>query len=122
MNFAALYEVVVLALATAAISVTISKAQVLSSFRDWVADHSAWLGDLISCHYCTSHWVAIGFIAIYHPFLVRKWTVSDLFISLFATVAISAVVSGVILKLTTMKSGAREKSRNAPNEPDDSKV
>jgi hypothetical protein len=121
MNFTALYEVVVLALATAAISVTISKAQVFSSFRDWVADNNAWLGDLISCHYCTSHWVAMGFIVIYHPFLVRKWIVSDLFVSLFATVAISALVSGLILKLTTMKSGTHE-ATNTWRESDDSKV
>lgn len=100
MNFEGLYQVAVLALATAAISVTTSKARVFAFARKWIAGRNQWLGDLASCPYCTSHWVAIAFVAIYHPVLVPQLIVVDFFVSVFVMVAIAAIISGVIIKLT----------------------
>ncbi len=103
MNPIGLYQVTILALATAAISVTISKARIFASVREWVTAHSTWLGELISCSYCTSHWVAIAFVAIYRPVLIPQQAVVDLIVSVFAMVGIAAVMSGVIIKLNPFR-------------------
>lgn len=99
MSMVGLYQVAVLALATAAISVTVSKARVFASIREWVASRNNWLGELMSCSYCTSHWVAIALVAIYRPVLVSQWVVVDLLVSVFGVVAFAAIISGVIIKL-----------------------
>jgi len=96
----AMYQIVVLALATAAISTTTAKGRIFASAREWMLDRSEWLGRLVSCAYCTSHWVAMAFVAIYRPMLVQQWFIVDFFVSVFCVVAISAIISGVIIKLT----------------------
>lgn len=115
MNIIGLYQVAVLALATAAISVTVSKARVSASAREWIASRSTWLGELVSCSYCTSHWVAIALVAIYRPVLISQWIVVDLLVSVFGMVAIAAIVSGVIIKLNPF-GGADGASRIARND------
>lgn len=72
-----MYQVLVLSLATAAISVTVSRAQIFATFRTLVAEKSTWAGKLISCYYCTSHWVAIVFVLIYRPVLISRFYVVD---------------------------------------------
>jgi hypothetical protein len=114
MNMIGLYQVAVLALATAAISVTVSKARVFASARAWIAARNTWLGELVSCSYCTSHWVAIALVAIYRPVLVSQWIFVDLLVSVFGMVAIAAIVSGVIIKLNPFR-GADGSSRVANN-------
>lgn len=103
MNLIGLYQVTVLAVAVAAVAVTVSKARVFASTREWIAKRNAWLGELVSCSYCTSHWVALALVAIYRPVLVEQWIVVDLLVSLFAMVAIAAIISGVIIKLTPFR-------------------
>lgn len=103
MNMIELYQVAVLALAVAAISVTTSKSRMFASSRVWIAGRSEFLGELASCHYCTSHWLAIVLVAIYRPVLVPQWFLIDLIVSVFAMVAISALISGVIIKLTPFR-------------------
>jgi hypothetical protein len=112
MNFEGLYQVAVLALATAAISVTTSKARVFASARRWIASRSDWFGDLVSCTYCTSHWVAIAFVAIYRPVIVHQWIVIDLIVSVFTTVALSAIISGAIIKLNPFHGDALKEVGN----------
>lgn len=112
MNTIGLYQVAVLALATSAISVTVSKSRVFASPRNWIASRSSWLGELMSCSYCTSHWVAIALIAIYRPAIVTQWIVVDLLVSMFGLVAIAAIVSGAIIKLNPFH-GAGSMSRVA---------
>lgn len=104
MNITGLYQVAVLALATAAISATVSKARVFAFAREWIASRNTWLGELVSCSYCTSHWVAIALVAIYRPVLISQCIAVDLLVSVFGVVAISAIVSGVIIKLNPFPS------------------
>lgn len=98
-----MYQVLVLSLATAAISVTISRAQIFATFRAFVAEKSSWAGKLISCYYCTSHWVAIAFVLIYRPVLISRFFVIDLFVSTFSIVCIAALVGGIIIKLNVFR-------------------
>jgi hypothetical protein len=103
MNFEGLYQVVVLALAIAAISVTTAKSRIFASARSWINERNEWLGELASCQYCTSHWLALVFVAIYRPVIIKQWIIVDLLVSLFSMVAIAAVISGLIIKLATFQ-------------------
>jgi hypothetical protein len=98
-----MYQVLVLSLATAAISVTVSRAQIFATFRTLIAEKSTWAGKLISCYYCTSHWVAIVFVLIYRPVLISRFYVVDLFVSTFSIVCIAALVGGIIIKLNLFR-------------------
>jgi hypothetical protein len=100
MNFEGVYQVVVLAFATAIISTTIARAKVFSPFRRMVTSHSTWLGNLVSCFYCTAHWIGIGFVAIYRPVLIEKYPPIDIVVSAFATIAVAIIIAGVIIMLT----------------------
>lgn len=104
MNYVSLLQVVVLALATAAISLTAAKGRIFAPVRTSISIRSEWLGKLASCPYCTSHWVAIALVAIYRPVLIPHWIILDLILSVFVTVAISAVVSGMIQWLSSSHS------------------
>lgn len=99
MNTTALFQIIVLALAAAAISTTITKAFIFAPMRDWIFKQNEWFGELFSCPYCMSHWVGFVLVAIYRPVLVEMWFIIDLLISVFVLVSISAIVSGLILNL-----------------------
>jgi len=101
MDPTAIFHLGILALATAAISLTLTKAQIFAPLRGWVASRSKWFGELASCFYCMSHWIAIAFVVIYRPILVSRWFLLDLLVSVFAIVAVSAVISSLVLRLTS---------------------
>jgi hypothetical protein len=89
-----------LSLATAAISVTIARGKIFAPAREYVASLSTWLGDLFSCPYCVSHYVAMGAVFIYRPVVVvSSMYVVDLIASAFVVVALSALVAGAIISL-----------------------
>lgn len=98
-----LLEVVVLSLATTAISVTISKSEAFSPVRESVYKLSSWLGELVSCSYCLSHWVAFVFVLIYRPVIIEKYFVIDLVVSAFSIVTVSAILSGIIIKMKSFR-------------------
>ncbi len=99
-----LFKIVMLSLATAAISLTISKARVFTSLRKQIGESNKWLGELISCTYCTSHWVAFALVAMCHPVIVSQKFMVDLLVTTFVLVALSAIVIGAIMKLMPVSS------------------
>jgi hypothetical protein len=67
--------------------------------REWVDNHSEFFGDLIHCPYCTSHWVGFAAVIIFQPILFScGWIVADILLTTFAVVAVSSIVSGMIIK------------------------
>lgn len=52
----------VLALATSAVSLTVTKSRAFAWLRVPIMRRSRWFGELISCPYCFSHWVALGLL------------------------------------------------------------
>jgi|GEM_PF-1657724 len=99
MNNVQLLSLVILAFATSAVSLTISKAGIFESVRHWVADHNEWLGELVSCPYCTSHWVSLLLVSIYRPVVVQSgaWII-DLAVSVFTIVAMAAMISWLVYR------------------------
>ena len=83
-----------LALATAAISLTISKTRAFATVREAIMARNDWLGHFVGCPYCVSHWVSFGFVVFYRDALpVGPIT------ALFAIVGASALVCGVLMNL-----------------------
>ena len=83
-----------LAVATASISFTITKTQTFDFIRYRVPDGIFY--ELINCPYCMSHYVAMFFVAIYHPMpLTGHWI--DLLASVFIIVTLSTFMVQAIL-------------------------
>ena len=89
-------KIVILALAVSAASMTITKASICKSFREWIGDISDFLGELFSCPYCTSHWLAIIGASIFQPLVTDTWIVFDILLVAFAVVTLASYFSGFI--------------------------
>ena len=90
----------ILALATSSISLTLSKAKIFKGLREFVAQRSAFLGKLISCPYCTSHWIAIWLVCLYAPLHrpVQLIFILNWFVISMAIVAMAAILMGLIFQ------------------------
>jgi hypothetical protein len=88
----------VVASATAAVSFTIAKTKVSAPFRTWVKKHSAWLGALVSCPYCTSHWIMAAAVIVFNEDvrLLSGHGFFDYMATWAAMVAANAIVFGQI--------------------------
>lgn len=101
-------EVIILSLVTASISTTTAHSSLFEPLRKWLMAKNKWLGKLAGCSYCTSHWVAFGCVAVFQPTLTDAWLPVDFAVSAFVIIAISAIVGGIIVKLTPFHSGENE--------------
>lgn len=106
-----LYHVIVIGIATGAISLFITKSALLNSFHAWLEKKSPFLEELLSCPWCTSHWVGAFLLLIYQPWLLDwgwrpAWMVLlepvllpvDFLVTLMVVVAVAAVTAGVIYR------------------------
>jgi Protein of unknown function (DUF1360) len=110
-------EILAIALAVAAVSTTIAKSSLFTKMREWMLDHFMFLGKLMSCSYCTSHWVAFFFVAIYRPKLIELWWGIDFVLTAFAVIAIATVIIGVMVKLTPFGSNAEDEDEDEEDYP-----
>lgn len=83
-------QVLVISLAVATISATLSVTRIFKELRLFVKNHSDWFGHLIQRPYCTSHWVAMFFFAAYLPKAINGFGILDYVVTYFAIVALSA--------------------------------
>lgn len=91
---------IAVSMAISSISMTVAKTKVFAPMRDWVFARNEWLGNLISCPYCLSHWLTFAAVAWYQPKIIESQIVFfDLIVSIFAIVAIAAIVSGIMTRL-----------------------
>jgi hypothetical protein len=88
---------IVVAMAVATISMTLSKGKVFIGLREWIDNRSDFFGDLIHCPYCTSHWVAFFACLVFQPILITSgiW-IFDIILSAFAVTMMASVFSGLI--------------------------
>ena len=95
-------QIVIMALATATVSVTIAQSSAFKWLRDWTNDVPV-LGTLLSCSYCLGHWVAAALVfgndwewwitAMAHE------TIIPFTIAWLAVTGIAALISGAIGRL-----------------------
>lgn len=87
----------VLGAACGVVAMTLSKATIFSRLRVWVDRQSEWLGDLIGCPYCTSHWIALAAVIAFQPRPVEtSWYVLDMIVSVFALTFVASLACGAI--------------------------
>lgn len=97
----------VVAMATASTSFTIARTKVFQSFRlailrrGQTSKFMAWLGGLVTCPYCLSHWFAAAGTLVFFPRLTGGPVVFDFLASWMATVTISACFIGLVTLGTT---------------------
>lgn len=94
-----------IALAVAAAALTITRAVVFAPLRNWVAKHSDFFGELISCPYCTSHWLAIAGTVVFQPRITHTWLVLDLTLTAFVIVALATMLYGVVYTMAALVPG-----------------
>lgn len=100
-------NMVVVPVAIAAASLTLTKGKIFVKPRRWIRLKSRWLGSLFSCPYCISHWFAIGYT------LLRPSTgVLESLVQAFFLVGASAIVAGLVMKLFAF----------SPDEPDNNEI
>jgi hypothetical protein len=66
-------DVLYLSFAVASISFTVTESKLFRFFWEWVKGKNPFVGALVSCGYCLSHWLAFVCIAIYKPGLFESW-------------------------------------------------
>ena len=99
-------DVIYLALATAAVSVTVAKSHGFEPLRKWTEiTFARWpmIGKLVRCPYCISHWVAFILVAIAQPHVINSGPVDNWLVGSFAVVALAAIITGAILRLLWMQ-------------------
>ncbi|MHC4702590.1 MAG: DUF1360 domain-containing protein [Planctomycetota bacterium] len=89
-------NLLILGLAVAATSMTITKAHICESVRERVSRLGPWFKSLIHCPWCVSHWLALVAVPFWLPELSNpaKWLIYTM-----SVVAISGVVSAGIAYL-----------------------
>lgn len=74
-------SIVLLSFVTASISFTVTEMKIFLPFREWIKKRNSLLGELVSCGYCFSHWVAFALVAIYRLKLFESWFLLDYFLT-----------------------------------------
>jgi hypothetical protein len=101
-------EIGYLSMATSTISLTITRAKVSRPLRGWVTRRNNFFGEMITCPYCTSHWIAFILCAIYHP---RPFPVNpfiDWFIASMTVVMLASVLSKWVFKSIVTLTATKE--------------
>lgn len=89
-------SIIITAMAVSTISLTVSKSKIFESTRTFITNKSYWFGELVSCFYCFSHWVAACVVAA-----TDLKTNYGFIITTLAIINIAAIFTGIILKLTS---------------------
>jgi Protein of unknown function (DUF1360) len=88
---------VALSLASGAAAQTITRATITEPFRQAVKERSPWFGRLVSCPYCTSHWLAAAAVCLMQPQLTdRRSRFLNAGVSWLAVTGMSMVTAGRI--------------------------
>lgn len=109
----------VIAFAVAAMSFTIAKTKVSAPFRAWVKSHSVWAGGLVSCPYCTSHWLTLAAMVTFREDIRLIWGHGffDYMGTWAAIIAVSAIVVGLINNAVQPPLAALAPQQNSGWEP-----
>lgn len=90
---------ILLGLCCGVISYTITKGSIFGPLRVWVIERNYWLGKLMQCPYCMSHWVALAAMLVFNPRMVGGNVVADYIATGFALTGLSVLTAGSIFKL-----------------------
>lgn len=94
-----LESMLVVPVAIAAASLTLSRGKIFRKQRLWLKKRAPWLGALLSCPYCVSHWIAAAAYIAYPKWLFTGSVLGDFLLGVFYLVGTSALFSGLIMRL-----------------------
>jgi hypothetical protein len=94
---------VVACFAISACSITMARSAMMVPYRRLMLRFGAFTGALARCHYCTSHWLAAGVVAVYRPSIGGPFW-ADCALAWLALVGGSALLSGLIMFFTPFNS------------------
>ncbi len=103
MNSQEFITVFVLALVTGTTALTITRTRVFQRPRIWLRKRGEWWDKLITCPYCTGHYIALLLNGLYQPRLLEPkvdGVAGDVVVFLtswFATVALASMVVGLMV-------------------------
>ena len=97
----ALETTVVLGFAIGAVCFTLARTKITQPLREKIKARNTWLGNLVGCPYCLSHWFAFGAAGLYRPRIVHLWLPLDVLVAAMVMVAVAAFVWGLIHKAAT---------------------
>jgi hypothetical protein len=92
-----LRQLVVVSFLVMGVAHTISKERLFAPLRERLGGHQTWLGYLVSCPYCISHWIAFVVVPLTRTYavdvpyewgpvrMVLRWFLSSLAVSAIAT-------------------------------------
>jgi hypothetical protein len=89
----------VLGVASGVIVLTVTKSSIFAFIRVWVKSKSPFIGELISCPYCFSHWICFLIAIIYRKPIIQVIPVMDFIVTWLVMVFISSICAGIIFKL-----------------------
>ncbi len=69
----------VLSMVVACLSYTLTESALFARLRNHARAASPWLGALLSCGYCTGHWIALALVLAYRPRPLSGWWLLDYF-------------------------------------------
>ncbi|CAI1766930.1 Uncharacterised protein [Serratia grimesii] len=88
-----------IALASASISMTVTQTELFAALRAWTARKNDLLGHLFKCFYCMSHWVVIAGMLIYRPTLMNSdIALIDWVMTAFIVLTITTFINGLLFK------------------------
>jgi hypothetical protein len=73
LNVRNVFHLAYLSVACGAISLVLTKSHVLNPMHDWLEKNAPFLGKMLSCPWCTSHWVALGLVLAYDPLAITEY-------------------------------------------------
>jgi hypothetical protein len=96
-----LFRASLLALAVACASMTITVSTVFHGLRDWLGSKNEWLGTLVGCPYCLSHWLSFIAVLLFHivivPCPIRGiGPIIEFLVSSFAMVTLNSIFARLI--------------------------
>jgi len=93
-------KLVVMALATGSISMTLARSRMFREVRWWLArGRPEWVWDFVKCPWCMSHWIAAGVIlAIGKPVAVAGNVWLDFVLTWMAVVALAPAAAFLIYR------------------------
>jgi hypothetical protein len=105
-------QLVLIALTTASVAMTITKAHLTEPLREWIGSKNETAGYLFQCPYCTSHWIAVGLLLGIgvSPLTLTFWLYAG------AVVSVSTLIVGLMLKGLFMQESELQKLRSALKE------
>lgn len=89
-----------IALASASLSMTITQTELFAALRAWTARKNDLLGHLFSCFYCMSHWMVAAGMLLYRPALLHSGIgLIDWLMTAFVVLTVTTFINGLLFKV-----------------------